>query len=81
MKKIRECTGLEGKFENALDVGCGTGLSTIALLEIAEHVTGTDNSHEMITVAQVQNEEKIPYFHAPAEHLPFKDSIASLYLF
>lgn len=73
MKKIRECTGLEGKFENALDVGCGTGLSTIALQEIAEHVTGTDNSHEMITVAQVKNEEKIPYFHAPAEHLPFKD--------
>jgi SAM-dependent methyltransferase len=73
MKKIRECTGLEGKFENALDVGCGTGLSTIALQEIAEHVTGTDNSHAMITVAQVKNKEKIHYFHAPAEHLPFKD--------
>jgi ubiquinone/menaquinone biosynthesis C-methylase UbiE len=73
MKKIRECTGVEGKFDNALDVGCGTGLSTIALREIAEHVTGTDNSHEMITVAQIQNEEEIPYFHAPAEHLPFKD--------
>ena len=73
MKKIRECTGLEGKFEYALDVGCGTGLSTIALQEIAEQVTGTDNSQEMITVARVDNEEKIPYFHAPAERLPFKD--------
>ncbi|CAB1060769.1 hypothetical protein D1BOALGB6SA_5536 [Olavius sp. associated proteobacterium Delta 1] len=73
MNKIRQCTGLEGKFENALDVGCGTGLSTIALQEIAEHVTGTDNSHAMLTVAQAKNEEKIPYFHAPAEHLPFKE--------
>jgi SAM-dependent methyltransferase len=73
MKKIRDCTGLEGKFENALDVGCGTGLSTLALQEIAEHVSGTDNSYEMITVAQVQNEAMISYFHAPAEHLPFKD--------
>ena len=73
MKKIRECTGLEGKFENALDVGCGTGLSTIALQEIADHVAGTDNSYEMISVAQANNQEMISYFHAPAEHLPFKD--------
>ena len=73
MKKIRESTGLEGKFENALDIGCGTGLSTMALKEIAEHVTGTDNSREMITVAQVKNEEKIPYYQAAAEDLPFKD--------
>jgi len=72
MKQIRGCTGLEGKFENALDVGCGTGLSTRALLEIAEHVTGTDNSHQMITVAQVKNEDKIPYLYAPAEQLPFQ---------
>jgi SAM-dependent methyltransferase len=73
MKKIRECTGLDGKFENALDVGCGTGLSTVGLQEIADHVTGADNSPEMIAVAQVKNEDKIPYIHAPAEHLPFKD--------
>lgn len=73
MKKIRACTGLEGKFAKALDVGCGTGLSTVGLLEIAGYVTGTDNSPEMIAVAQVNNEDEIPYIHAPAERLPFKD--------
>jgi len=31
MKKIRAGTGLEGKFANALDVGCGSGLSTLFL--------------------------------------------------
>ena len=49
MKKIREHVNLHGKFNDALDIGCGTGLSTVALKEIADQVTGTDDSHEMIT--------------------------------
>jgi SAM-dependent methyltransferase len=73
MNKIRDHINLHGKFIDALDVGCGTGLSTMALRDIAENITGTDNSHEMITVAQYDNKDKIPYYHAPAEQLPFKD--------
>jgi SAM-dependent methyltransferase len=71
MNKIRKYIKLNGKFNDALDVGCGTGLSTIALKEIAGHITGTDNSAEMIAVAQAQNHENITYYHAPAEQLPF----------
>ena len=72
MNKIREHVNLHGKFNNALDVGCGAGLSTVALTEIATHVTGTDNSAEMIAVAQAQNRKNIVYHHAPAECLPFE---------
>ncbi|MCP4398645.1 MAG: class I SAM-dependent methyltransferase [bacterium] len=71
MNKIREHVNLHGKFNNALDVGCGTGLSTSALTEIATQITGTDRSAEMIAVAQAQHHENVTYSHAPAEHLPF----------
>lgn len=71
MQKIRAQLKLEGKVKNALDVGCGTGLSTVALKEIAEHVIGTDSSQEMIAVANAHHDDQITYYHAPAEQLPF----------
>jgi SAM-dependent methyltransferase len=73
MERIRACTGLVGKFSHALDVGCGTGLSTVALTEIASHITGTDISAEMIAVAQAHDTGHIAYCSTPAEHLPFED--------
>lgn len=39
-------------FLNGLDVGCGAGLSSMALKQICGHVTGTDISPEMIAVAR-----------------------------
>jgi SAM-dependent methyltransferase len=69
--KIRQHLNLEGKGDNALDVGCGTGLSTIALKELANNVTGIDGSAEMIAVANKYGDGQIIYRHAPAEELPF----------
>lgn len=57
--------------QRALDVGCGTGLSTIALKEIAEWVVGVDSSVEMIGLASLDS--NIDYQLAKAEHLPFRD--------
>ena len=37
-----------GKVERALDVGCGTGHSTLALTEIADEVIGADASWAMM---------------------------------
>lgn len=51
-----------------LDVGCGTGQSTIALTEIAERVTGIDISEDMIS--QAERHEKVKYLQAPAENIP-----------
>jgi SAM-dependent methyltransferase len=68
--RIKSYLNLSKKIAMALDVGCGAGLSTIALLEIAERVAGVDASPTMIGAA-IQK-EGVEYFNYPAEHLPFK---------
>lgn len=76
IKHINEFLQLDGKLENVLDVACGTGLSTKALLEIAENVHGTDISAEMLKHAPLQ--ERIHYAVAPAEQQPFADNFFNL---
>lgn len=79
MQKIRDRLGLTSPVHHALDVGCGSGLSTKALCELADHVTGTDNAAEMVAVAQVQcSGAGITYSQATAEHLPFARSTFDL---
>ena len=51
-------------------MGCGTGLSTVALKEIADHIIGVDNSAQMIALEP--RDSQIEYFVAPAEKLPVK---------
>ncbi len=60
---------LDHQLEKALDVACGTGLSTKALLEIATNVFGTDTSEEMLKRALAQ--DQINYSIATAENQPF----------
>lgn len=60
----------------ALDVACGTGLSSVALREIASKVVGTDSSAEMLARAPLV--EGIEYIEAPAEQLPFDDATFDL---
>ncbi|XP_043931629.1 putative methyltransferase DDB_G0268948 [Protopterus annectens] len=63
----------------AVDVGCGTGLSTRALAAHFRQVVGTD-----ISEAQIEEAKKVPgfpnisYCICPAEKLPFKDSSVDL---
>ncbi|MBL7709803.1 MAG: methyltransferase domain-containing protein, partial [Chitinophagaceae bacterium] len=47
IRHIKEYLQLDKKLDAALDIACGTGLSTKALLEIATTVYGTDISQEM----------------------------------
>ena len=58
-------------FQRALDVGCGTGLSTVALKEIAARVVGVDSSAAMIDLAP--KHAAIEFEVADAEHLAFED--------
>ncbi|MDB5281411.1 MAG: hypothetical protein JWO06_486 [Bacteroidota bacterium] len=60
-----------GKLNKALDVACGTGLSTKALLSIATNVYGTDISEQILGYAAPSKE--INYSIAPAEEQPFAD--------
>lgn len=72
IKHVKDYLQLDNKLDKALDIACGTGLSTKALLEIATDVYGTDTSQEMLNFAM--QKEKINYSVAPAEQQPFTDS-------
>lgn len=71
MGKIRARWPAKIPFHDALDGACGTGMSTKALLEIAENAVGTDISAGML--AQAEPHPKIRLLQAPAEDLPFPD--------
>ncbi len=73
---VKEFLKLENKINSALDVACGTGLSTQELLSIAEHVDGTDSSQAMLDLAL--QKDKINYQLACAEKQPFADDTFDL---
>lgn len=62
----------EEYFLNGLDVGCGAGLSSKALKQICNRVTGTDISPEMITVAReiCKDSQGYEFFVSSAEEIP-----------
>jgi ubiquinone/menaquinone biosynthesis C-methylase UbiE len=71
IRHIKDYLHLDKKLNSALDIACGTGLSTKALLEIANNVNGTDISQEMLKLAL--QSDKINYAFASAEQQPFAD--------
>jgi len=62
---------LKGKLNRALDVACGTGLSTRILPEIAQEVYASDTSEMMLKYAK--EKKNATYFLSPAEEQPFPD--------
>lgn len=76
IRHIKDHLHLDKKLDTALDVACGTGLSTKALLEISTNVYGTDISAEMLNLAL--QPDKIKYSIAPAEQQPFADDYFDL---
>lgn len=72
IKHIRDFLCLETKLDRALDIACGTGLSTKALLQITNNVYGTDISQNMLNLAPRTG--GIIYTVAPAEEQPFPDN-------
>ena len=69
--RIGSFLSLEEPLARALDVGCGTGLSTIALKAMARRIIGVDASREMVALAA--REIGVEYCVARAEELPFKE--------
>src|SRR5690348_11559610 len=68
MRRIVE-VAQRARFDRALDVACGTGLSSRPLLKIADEIDATDISAEML--AEAQENARIRFHLAPAERLPF----------
>jgi ubiquinone/menaquinone biosynthesis C-methylase UbiE len=71
IEKIGKALQLKTNIDKALDVACGTGLSSKALLNIANQVYGTDTSEEMLKYARLN--QGINFQKATAENLPFQE--------
>jgi len=71
VEQIRTFIAQAKPLQRAIDVGCGTGLSTVALKEIAENIVGADMSLEMIALAE--RDAGIEYVVADAVRLPFAE--------
>lgn len=76
IEKIQSYLHLEQPVGFAMDVGCGSGQSTIALKEIAHLVVGMDISAEMLDFAK--KKPGIYYIQAAAEKLAIKENSADL---
>lgn len=76
VERIRAFLGLEAPLALAVDVGCGTGLSTVALRAIARKVVGVDPSAEML--ARAPRVPGVRYVAGAAEALPVPDASANL---
>ncbi|MCP4643685.1 MAG: class I SAM-dependent methyltransferase [bacterium] len=67
---VRKRLQLSGRVASALDVACGTGMSTRAMADIADKTVGTDVSPSMLVEAP--GEPRLMYAAASAECLPFR---------
>ncbi|MEX0344303.1 MAG: class I SAM-dependent methyltransferase [Rhizobiaceae bacterium] len=71
---------LEGRsFRNGLDVGCGTGYSSLALTNHCERVTGIDQSQSMLDLAT--EHPRVNYLLGSGEKLPIEDCSVDLVTF
>jgi SAM-dependent methyltransferase len=68
--RVRERMGAPAPLRRALDVGCGTGMSSVALRGLAAEVVGIDPSRDMLRRAR--SAEAVRYAAALGEGLPFR---------
>ena len=68
--------GIDRPVEWAVDVGCGTGHSSIALAALANHVVAIDSAMTMLEVAEAS--ARIGYVAAAAERLPIRSGAVDL---
>jgi len=67
--RVKELLSMDERLPLGLDVCCGTGLSSIALKELAARVVGVDASADMLALAP--KEAGLTFLLAEAERLPF----------
>ncbi|HKJ26521.1 MAG TPA: methyltransferase domain-containing protein [Anaerolineales bacterium] len=75
VKWAAKALGIDDKLPIALDIACGTGMSTLALAAIAEKIVGLDISWNMLSNAD--SNQRIQYTNARSELLPFKSNSVS----
>jgi SAM-dependent methyltransferase len=76
IERIKEILSLTAPLARALDVGCGTGLSTLALKGIAREIVGADVSPEMLSFAR--REHGVSYVICAGERLALASGVCDL---
>ena len=71
IRHVTDLLKIKSPVEAALDIACGTGISTHALKPIAKRIIGIDASEHML--AHAKQDPQIEYKRAAAEFLPFPD--------
>jgi SAM-dependent methyltransferase len=71
VQRIAELVGTS-TVRRALDIACGTGLSSLALTDLAEVVVGAEIAPGMLAAAR--RHPSVRYVLAPAERLPFPEA-------
>lgn len=66
-------------FDTGLDIGCGTGRSTLALADICSKIFGVDSSRRMLDKAT--ENPKITYLFGSAHDLPIPDASIDMVTF
>jgi SAM-dependent methyltransferase len=69
LEALARSHGLTG--HNALDVGCGTGKSTLALIELGYDVIGCEPCEQMLALAKQRLGDRVTLVRAPAQELPY----------
>jgi SAM-dependent methyltransferase len=78
LARVSELIGRDVRVRRALDVGCGTGLSSVALRALAAEVVGFDAALAMLVRAMPS--PGVSYVAAEAEALPFGERVFDLVL-
>ena len=60
--------------DSVLDIGCGTGVNLIGLLDLGIQVTGIDASPYMLDIASKNIGNRVDFHRGHAEDLPFDDN-------
>lgn len=76
INRIKSSLSLVSPVQHAIDVGCGTGLSSIALEPLAARINGIDSSLDMIRHAR--RKPNVSYVVADAHQLPFHEASCDL---
>ena len=76
---LRRALGADASFPTGVDVGCGTGRSTVALAARCGRVYGVDPSPAMLAAATAH--EGVTYLAGRAERLPLADGLADVVTF
>lgn len=72
------CKYLERNPETVIDMGCGTGLSTIVWSSVCKNVTGVEPSVDMLAVAKSRESDTIKFVQAFSDNTPFSDNYADV---